>query len=373
MNTKKRSLLMFIMSFMLMAALLVACDNDTNNGTPGAGGGLGDETPVGGVDTDLTPIVTDDSLIETETPIMIETETPMMVETNTPVVVETSTPMMEMTATIDSDPVDIATAVPTDTVDIDPTGTMTETNVILATDLVGMNITNDADEDVGEVSEVLVDEEGNIHYIVFDAGGFLGVDERTTAIRWDAFDAPLPLVNDDTGLMDERTIRFTGLTTDLETAPQLDMADLEQDGFLIDAEEWGLLDSDNDRLLQLSEFSGVFDNDFNLINTNDEDLGEVEDAVLDLHEGRVLYAVVDFGGFLGIGENTVAVPWQRLEFNEENEQFILDIADVSLEDAPTLDLGLFTDDNMDMRDPDWDGDIREYWGIHNDMDTTTDS
>jgi len=135
---------------------------------------------------------------------------------------------------------------------------------------------------------------------------------------------------------------------------------LSEDGFVLDADEVGLLDNESDGLLQLSEFTGVFDNDFNLINRDEEDLGEVENAILDLNEGRVLYAVVDFGGFLGLGENTVAVPWQRLEFNEETEQFILDIADISLEDAPTLDLDLITDDD-ELIDPDWDLEIRNYW------------
>lgn len=88
-------------------------------------------------------------------------------------------------------------------------------------------------------------------------------------------------------------------------------------------------------------------------------MGEVEDAILDLNSGKVVYAVVDFGGFLGLAENTVAVPWERLTFNEEDEQFILDIADITLEDAPVVDLSTITD--TDMRDPDWDLDIRDYW------------
>lgn len=350
MNTKRRSWITFILSLLLIAVFVVACDDDSQAGTPGAGGGLGNETATSTFDTDLTPVVTVDTDNENDNGNDNEVLTPVMTETETPVAIQTDTPMMEETATV-------AVATPI------ATGTMTETNVMLVTDLIGMDLVNEADEDVGEISELLVDRDGNIRYVIFDAGGFLDIDERVTAMTWDTFDASLPPVtNNITGtntITEERTITFRGVAADIEAATEVDMDLLDEDGFVLDADEVGLLDDESDGLLQLSEFTGVFDNDFNLINLDEEDLGEVENAILDLNEGRVLYAVVDFGGFLGLGENTVAVPWQRLEFNEETEQFILDIADISLEDAPTLDLDLITDDEL--RDPDWDLDIRNYW------------
>lgn len=363
MYTQKRTWFTLILSLLFVTLFVVACDDNQTNGTPGAGGGLGNETP-GGVETgttrDATPMVTVES-----TTIMEETEEPtgttIIQATNTPMVQET--PTTAMTPTMQTTPITTSTmesATPVATGTVVSGQTMSETNIILASDLVGMNIVNDADETVGEVSEVLVDMDGDIHYIVFDAGGFLGVAERNTAVTWDMFDAALPVIQDDGGLIAERTILFRGLPSDLETATELDMTTLDGEGFVLDAEEAGLLDSDEDRLLQLSEFSGILDNDFNLINTEEEDLGEVEDAILDLNTGKVVYAVVDFGGFLGVAENTVAVPWQRLEFNEENEQFILNVADITLEDAPLFDMNIF--DDPELRDDlDWDMDIRNYW------------
>lgn len=356
MKTKRRNWITFILSLLLVAVFVVACDDNNQAGTPGAGGGLGNETATSVFDTDLTPVVTVDTDNDNDalTPVITETETPAVIQTDTPVMEETVT--VEETATV-------AVATPIATSTTVATGTMTETNVMLVTDFIGMDIVNEADEDVGEISELLVDRNGNIRYVIFDAGGFLGIDERVTAMTWDAFDAALPPVTNnitDTNTMnEERTLIFRGVAADIEAATEVDMDLLGEEGFVLDANEVGLLDDESDGLLQLSEFTGVFDNDFNLINRDEEDLGEVENAILDLNEGRVLYAVVDFGGFLGLGENTVAVPWQRLEFNEETEQFILDIADVSLEDAPTLDLDLITDD--DLVDPDWDLDIRNYW------------
>src|SRR4051812_41628357 len=47
-----------------------------------------------------------------------------------------------------------------------------------------------------------------------------------------------------------------------------------------------------------------------------EDLGKVEEIMIDVPSGRVAYAVVSFGGFLGIGDKLFAVPWRALTLNE---------------------------------------------------------
>ena len=46
-----------------------------------------------------------------------------------------------------------------------------------------------------------------------------------------------------------------------------------------------------------------------VVNKNAEDLGKIEDYMLDLETGRMAYAVLSFGGFLGMGEKLFAIPW----------------------------------------------------------------
>src|SRR5512134_2067950 len=74
-----------------------------------------------------------------------------------------------------------------------------------------------------------------------------------------------------------------------------------------------------------------------VVNRRGEDLGKIEDVMLDVDDGRVAYAVVSFGGFLGIGEKLFAVPWNALQLDADNHRFILDVPREKLENAPGFD------------------------------------
>ena len=50
-------------------------------------------------------------------------------------------------------------------------------------------------------------------------------------------------------------------------------------------------------------------------NEKDEDLGDIKEIMLDMTTGRVSYAVLSFGGFLGMGEKLFAVPWNALKLD----------------------------------------------------------
>ncbi len=50
-----------------------------------------------------------------------------------------------------------------------------------------------------------------------------------------------------------------------------------------------------------------------VVNTAKEDLGKIEDLMIDLKNDRIAYAVLSFGGFLGMGNKLFAVPWRSLE------------------------------------------------------------
>lgn len=65
-------------------------------------------------------------------------------------------------------------------------------------------------------------------------------------------------------------------------------------------------------------------------NANGDDLGRIEDLVIDVESGRVNYAVLSFGGFLGIAGKLFAVPWEALERDAESQAFILDVEKAAL-------------------------------------------
>lgn len=94
---------------------------------------------------------------------------------------------------------------------------------------------------------------------------------------------------------------------------------------------------------------------YNVYNNNNEAIGDIEELVVDMNTSEVKYVVVGVGGFLGIGEKSVAIPYQALTINqpvmaddntaEVNEIltniFILDADVETLENAPAIDLALF--------------------------------
>lgn len=93
-------------------------------------------------------------------------------------------------------------------------------------------------------------------------------------------------------------------------------------------------------------------------NRQNEDLGDIKEIMLDMHSGKVGYAVLSFGGFLGMGEKLFAVPWNALKLDTENKRFVLDVAKDKLKDAPGFD----HDDWPDMADQTWAKEIHSYYG-----------
>ena len=93
-------------------------------------------------------------------------------------------------------------------------------------------------------------------------------------------------------------------------------------------------------------------------NQQDEDLGDIKEIMLDMRTGRVSYAVLSFGGFLGMGEKLFAVPWSALTLDTQNKRFVLDVTSDRLASAP----GFNQDEWPDMADPTWANGIHSYYG-----------
>jgi sporulation protein YlmC with PRC-barrel domain len=94
-------------------------------------------------------------------------------------------------------------------------------------------------------------------------------------------------------------------------------------------------------------------------NQNGEDLGEIKEIMLDVNSGRVSYAVLSFGSFLGMGEKLFAVPWGALKLDTENKRFVLNVEKDRLKQAPGFD----RDKWPNMADQGWVKGIHSYYGI----------
>ena len=72
----------------------------------------------------------------------------------------------------------------------------------------------------------------------------------------------------------------------------------------------------------------------NVYNTEGDKLGSIYNFMVDKESGQVEYAVLQFGGFLGMGSDYYPVPWAALEYDEEQGGYVVAIDKEQLEDAP---------------------------------------
>lgn len=93
-------------------------------------------------------------------------------------------------------------------------------------------------------------------------------------------------------------------------------------------------------------------------NSSGEDLGKVDEIMIDIPSGKVAYAVLSFGGVLRMGNKLFAVPWSALKVDEDEKCFILDVNKKTLESAPGFD----KDQWPDMADTTWRSAVYKYYG-----------
>lgn len=107
------------------------------------------------------------------------------------------------------------------------------------------------------------------------------------------------------------------------------------------------------RLLSASTIEGT-----PVQNQAGEDLGELNELMIDLEKGRIAYAVLSFGGFLGLGDKLFALPWEALAISAGGDFFILNVPRERLEQAEGFD----KDHWPDMADTSWGERLHTYYG-----------
>ena len=96
-----------------------------------------------------------------------------------------------------------------------------------------------------------------------------------------------------------------------------------------------------------------------VVNPQGEHLGEIKELMIDPQTGHVGYAVLSFGGFLGMGDKLFAIPWHALILDADNKCFVLDIPKERLENAPGFD----KDRWPSMADQRWASDLHKYYNV----------
>lgn len=94
--------------------------------------------------------------------------------------------------------------------------------------------------------------------------------------------------------------------------------------------------------------------------SNSDKVGKIERVMIDKRSGQVAYAVMSFGGILGMGSDYVALPWHVLQYNEGLDAYELNVTDDQLRQAPATTEG-FSDTGM--ADRSWETSVHDYYKV----------
>jgi sporulation protein YlmC with PRC-barrel domain len=93
-------------------------------------------------------------------------------------------------------------------------------------------------------------------------------------------------------------------------------------------------------------------------NAAGENLGKIEDLMIDLNSGRIAFAVLSFGGFLKMGNKLFAIPWEALKIDTVKKEFVLHVDKSRLEKATGFD----KDNWPNMADPTFGSAVYQHYG-----------
>ena len=203
---------------------------------------------------------------------------------------------------------------------------------VFASDLMGMDIYASAEEvdatqpatadmradweDIGEVNDILVSAEGQVKAVLVDVGGFLGMGEHTIAVEMDHVN----LMTDESGA---RFAAIMATRDSLELAPEFETMTLAGDTMgEVPAATTSVPMPATDTpasftppegyaALAAEELTAERLDGATIYGQGDETIGTISELVLD-PSGKVTQAVVDVGGFLGMGAHTVALDFAQL-------------------------------------------------------------
>jgi sporulation protein YlmC with PRC-barrel domain len=90
-----------------------------------------------------------------------------------------------------------------------------------------------------------------------------------------------------------------------------------------------------------------------------EKIGKIENIMIDKQSGKVAYAVMSFGGFLGIGDKYYPLPWSMLTYETRLGGYVVNLDKKVLEGAPSYE----PRDRIDWDDEKWGRRVHDYYGI----------
>jgi sporulation protein YlmC with PRC-barrel domain len=116
-----------------------------------------------------------------------------------------------------------------------------------------------------------------------------------------------------------------------------------------------LATNETDRLIASNKVEGTA-----VYNRQGERLGSIYNFMVDKRSGQAEYAVMSFGGFLGVGDDYYPLPWKALTYNTRLEGYVVDLDKGRLREAPHYT----REDAAAWRDPNYGGLVDEFYRMY---------
>jgi sporulation protein YlmC with PRC-barrel domain len=274
-------------------------------------------------------------------------------------------------------------------------------HVWLSDTLIGSKVHNEHGEQIGKLEDIVVSPNQDSSYAVLALGSWANMADRYCAMPWSV----IQTVEADVAVKDsERKLVLLVDKEMLRTAPNFekrtwpDMTDVawrsEIDAFydrravgsVDDRDEKGERRDQDDRdrkgqaqeagarkkhiTWRATELKGA-----DVVTSTNEKLGDIDEIAVDTN-GRFCYVAVSAGGFLGMGEHVVAVPWDALQFTvsgEKNDKRVITLASTKEQLAKAPEYSTDKDDRARMCDADWIASVYEHFSVKPYWDMETDA
>lgn len=96
----------------------------------------------------------------------------------------------------------------------------------------------------------------------------------------------------------------------------------------------------------------------NVYNTAGDKLGSIDDLMIDKRSGQVRYAVLEFGGFLGMGTDRYPIPWNMLKYDTVKDGYVVPLDKTKIENAPR-----YGENDTPAYTPEYGKKVNGYYGV----------
>lgn len=247
--------------------------------------------------------------------------------------------------------------------------------ILRSSELLGYALYSATGENIGAVNDLVVQlEQGNIPYAVLAIGGFLGIGDELILAPWshlviDPSENSIVLSVDPVALEDAPRFQVDDLArvmvdsdwdADIQTFWEREGIDIAPTATPVVAPTDTTTTTNETPETAILVPQGILLSSlltFNIVDPDGEDLGAIEDLMIDWQQGKMDYMLLSFGGFLGLGDKWFAVPTGVMMMDIADPIFVLDVEPEMLEIAP----GLERDNLPNTADENWDQEIRDFW------------